>query len=150
MQTNAIYMTIPGDPVAKGRARTATRHLKSGRTYVAHITPEKTERYEARVAIFAQQAMAGRPAAQGAVVLSVRAYFPIPPSWSKKRQQAAREGTEFHTKKPDLDNVIKALKDGMNGVVWVDDCQVVALDGCRKLFSDTPRVEVVVGLIDHA
>lgn len=143
-----VRFTIPGDPVAKGRARSVTRRGKGGASYIAHITPEKTERYEARVAVFAQQAMAGAQPAEGAVSLSVQAYFPIPASWSKKRQQAARDGLEHHTKKPDLDNVIKAVKDGMNGVAWKDDSQVVAMIDCRKLYSDTPRVEVIVGAVE--
>ena len=68
-----ITFTIPGEPVAKGRARAFVR---AGR--VAHYTPDKTERYEARVATFAQQAMAGAKPFGGAVALSVVARFSIP------------------------------------------------------------------------
>ncbi len=134
-----IYFEIPGEPVAKARARAA---VVAGRARL--YTPAKTEKYEARVALFCQQAMAGRAPLAGAVALSVTALFPIPPSWTKKRQAAARAGTELHTKKPDLDNVLKAIKDGMNGIAWVDDCQVVVLRECRKGYSDTPRVLVAV------
>lgn len=107
-------------------------------------TPAKTEKYEARVAVFGQQAMAGRAPLEGAVALSVAAYFPIPASWPKKRQAAARAGTELHTKKPDLDNVIKAIKDGLNGIAWGDDSQVAVLRECRKGYSDTPSVVVTI------
>ena len=131
--------TIPGEPVAKGRARAFVR---AGR--VAHYTPAKTENYEARVATFAQQAMAGAKPFGGAVALSVVARFSIPASWSKKRRQAAMDGLEYVTKRPDLDNVLKAIKDGMNGVAWKDDSQVCVLRECRKGYSDTPRVLVTV------
>ncbi len=57
---------------------------------------------------------------------------------------AARAGTELHTKRPDLDNVLKAIKDGLNGIVWGDDSQVAVLRECRKGYSDTPRVVVTV------
>ena len=100
--------------------------------------------YEARVALFAQQAMAGRPVIAGPVALSVTALFPIPASWPKKRQAAARAGTEQHTKRPDLDNILKAIKDGLNGVAWKDDSQVCVLRECRKGYSDTSRVLVTV------
>ena len=133
--SHQIAFTIPGEPVAKGRARAFVR---AGR--VSHYTPDKTENYEARVAIFARQAMAGALPLAGAVSLSVVARFSIPASWSKKRKQAAAEGREHVTKRPDLDNVLKAIKDGMNGIAWVDDCQVVVLRECRKGYSDTPRV----------
>lgn len=134
-----IKFEIPGDPVAKARPRAA---MVGGHARL--YTPAKTEKYEARVAVFGQQAMAGRPALEGAVALSVTALFPIPPSWPKKRQAAARAGTELHTKKPDLDNVIKAIKDGLNGIVWADDSQVAVLRECRKAYSDAPRVVVTV------
>lgn len=134
-----ITFEIPGDPVAKARPRAA---MVGGHARL--YTPAKTEKYEARVAVFGQQAMAGRLPMDGAVALSVTALFPIPPSWPKKRQAAARAGTELHTKKPDLDNVIKAIKDGLNGIVWGDDSQVAVLRECRKAYSDTPRVIVHV------
>ena len=140
-----ITFTIPGEPVAKGRARAFVR---AGR--VAHYTPDKTENYEARVAIFARQAMAGALPLAGAVSLSVVARFSIPASWSKKRKQAAAEGREHVTKRPDLDNVLKAIKDGMNGIAWLDDSQVVHLVDCRKVYAEQPGVDVIVAGLEVA
>jgi len=131
--------TVPGEPVAKGRARSFVRNGRVG-----HFTPEKTAVFENLVRLAAQSATAGAKPISGAVALSVRAFFGIPASWSKKRHSEALNGFVHVTKRPDLDNVIKAVKDGMNGVVWVDDSQVVILDGCSKSYSDRPRVEVVV------
>lgn len=139
--TVPVIFTVPGEPVAKARAR-ATMVAGRARMY----TPAKTERFEARVALFAQQAMAGKPPIEGAVALTVVALFPVSASWPKKRQAAALEGRELHTKKPDLDNVIKAVKDGMNGIVWRDDAQVAILRECRKGYDAVPRVHVMVEL----
>lgn len=47
------------------------------------------------------------------------------------------------TKKPDADNVLKAVFDGMNGVVWVDDVQACGVV-LRKRYAETPGVTVVV------
>lgn len=134
----AVEFFVPGQPVGKGRPRATVR---AGRARL--YTPAKTEKYEARVALFAQQAMAGRPVMAGPVALSVTALFPIPPSWPKKRQAAARAGTEQHTKRPDADNCAKAILDGLNGVVWKDDSQVVTLS-IEKRYAEVPRVEVLV------
>lgn len=136
LPSTPISFTVPGTPVAKGRPRSFVR---GGR--VGHFTPEKTVRYESLVAHEASFAMAGGSPVEGPVSLFVVAYFPIPSSWSQKRQKAAMEGLEHVTKKPDLDNVVKAVKDGMNGVAWRDDCQVVSLTA-NKEYSDRPRVEV--------
>jgi len=33
-------------------------------------------------------------------------------------------GTNFHTQKPDIDNLRKFVMDALNGVFWIDDCQI--------------------------
>lgn len=133
-----IEFTIPGEPTAKGRARSFVRN-----GHVAHFTPEKTARYEKLVKDAARKAMAGRPPIEQPVYLSVRAFLGIGASWSKKRQAAALAGLERPTKKPDLSNVIKAIEDGMNGIAFVDDSQIVRLS-CSKHWSDQPRVEISI------
>lgn len=44
-----------------------------------------------------------------------------------KRQASAIGGDIKHTKKPDLSNVIKGIKDAMNKIVDHDDARVVEL-----------------------
>jgi len=136
--TYAITFTIPGEPVAKGRPRSFVRG-----GHVAHYTPEKTARYENLVKLAAQQAMAGRLPLEGAVYLVVRASMGIPVSWSVKRRIAAASGTVTPTKRPDLDNIVKAVKDGLNGVAWRDDAQVIELHAIKR-YSATPSVYVQV------
>lgn len=58
------------------------------------------------------------------IAVYVKAYFPIPTSYPKKKRQACIDGTFKHTKKPDCDNVLKAVCDPMNKVVFWDDSQV--------------------------
>jgi len=73
----------------------------------------------------------------------------VPASWSARRQRLAIAGGLMPTTKPDKDNVIKAVYDGCNGVVWRDDVQVV--DGVqRKRYSATPGVRVEAWPIDLA
>jgi Holliday junction resolvase RusA-like endonuclease len=139
-----ITFTIPGDPVAKGRARSFVRN-----GHVAHYTPEKTARYENLVKLAAAQAMdlASSEMIEGAVSLTVRAFFSIPQSWSLKKQRAAALGGVWKTQRPDLDNVVKAVKDGSNKAVWRDDSQVVDLHASKR-YGD-PRVEVEVRVLSY-
>lgn len=132
-----ITFTIPGEPVAKGRARSFVR-----KGQVAHYTPQKTARYENLVKLAAQQAMGERAPTEGGVALIVRAFMGIPTSWSQKKQRAAALGEITPTKRPDLDNIVKAVKDGANGVTWKDDSQVVDVRASKRY--GTPRVEVEV------
>lgn len=132
-----IKFTVPGDPVAKGRARSFVRN-----GHVAHYTPEKTARYENLVRLAAAQAMGTTAPIEVAVCLVVRAYMPIPKSWSMKKKQAAVLDEVLPTSRPDLDNIVKAIKDGGNGVTWRDDSQVVDLIASKRY--GLPRVEVEI------
>ena len=47
------------------------------------------------------------------------------------------------TKKPDLDNLIKGIKDGCNKIIWHDDSQILDMT-LRKFYSEQPRAEVMI------
>lgn len=113
-----IDIHVPGEPVAKGRARVTMRG-----TY----TPKRTRDWEKRAALAAKAAMQGRPPLTGPVSLSVTAAFSIPVSWPKWKRDLACWGRLRHTIKPDSDNLAKIVQDALNGIVWADDAQVVDL-----------------------
>ena len=139
-----IEFFVPGTPVGKGRPRAARRGAG-----VVMFTPEKTADYEALAAATAAAAMAsGAPAAahqllDGPLEAVLEMRFPVPASWSKARRARALAGAEWHTSKPDADNVAKAVLDACNGVVFRDDSQVVILIA-TKAFSEEPGVRVVI------
>jgi Holliday junction resolvase RusA-like endonuclease len=95
------------------------------------------------VKLFAAQAMGGRDLIACAVAVRLAIYCAIPKSMTKKDRQRVERDELRPTTKPDLDNVVKAIFDGMNGVVWKDDVQVVDA-AVSKRFSDNPRVIVTV------
>jgi len=143
-----VRFSVPGEPVAKARARSMPvmrggRPVlgAGGRPIVAHHTPEKTQRYENLVSLAAEQAMDGHGPSLSALRISVLAVFAIPGSWSGRKQRAAVGAPVL--KRPDLDNVVKALKDGMNGVVWKDDSQVAEIIA-SKVYGERPRVDICV------
>lgn len=133
-----ISFIIPGQPVAKGRARFARRGA-----HVVTYTPEKTVNYENLVKMAATAVMNGREPTASPVALSVSLGMQIPASWSKKRRELAAAGTIAATKKPDADNVLKCVKDGCNGIVWRDDAQVVRIH-LDKRYSLTPNAIIRV------
>jgi len=143
--SNVIKFSVPGAPVGKGRPKVSSSGGKFARMY----TPEKTASYETLVALAAQQAMEGRPLLSGPVNVRMAILLPVPASWSKRKQAAALAGLVYPTKKPDADNVVKAIFDGINGVVWNDDVQVCGLN-MTKRYACTPGVEVLVSPIDGA
>lgn len=138
--TIQIAFTVPGEPVAKGRAKFARRG-----SFVATYTPEKTARYENLVKLAAEAAMIATrySVLEGPLELRVFAVRSIPASWSGKKQRLAQAGELIPTTKPDLDNIVKAVKDACNKVVWRDDSQVVDLVA-KKRYGTAPRVEVEI------
>jgi Holliday junction resolvase RusA-like endonuclease len=147
MQGKSITFTVPGAPTAKGRARSFVRN-----GHVAHYTPGKTVLYENLVKMAAQVAMGFSildprkpldPPIDGACELNLTLHMPIPASWSAKKRTAALAGLILPTTKPDSSNVLKAIEDAMNGVVWIDDKQVVD-HNIRRRYSDTPKAIIEV------
>lgn len=136
--TEVITFTIPGEPQGKGRPRA----FRAGRG-VRMYTPAKTEAYEQAVATAGRQAMAGREPMVGPLAVDLMAVVSVPASWSKKRRAAALEGLELPAKKPDADNVAKAIADGLNGIAYGDDAQVVELR-VRKRYGEVPGVLVEI------
>jgi len=55
----------------------------------------------------------------------------------------AVDGVLRPTTKPDIDNLVKGIKDSLSKVLWYDDSQVTELVA-RKLYSDNPRAEVTI------
>jgi Holliday junction resolvase RusA-like endonuclease len=53
------------------------------------------------------------------------------------------EGKIRPAKKPDADNIMKAIADALNGIAYKDDSQIVNVT-ITKWYSDTPRVEVAI------
>jgi len=137
----SLRFTIPGEPQGKGRARIG----KVG-GFSRMFTPAKTLAYEGLVAQMAQQAMAGAPLMEGPVSLSLELLHTIPRSAPKRQRADMLSGRMRPTKKPDADNVLKAICDGMNGVVWRDDVQAVEVR-LSKRFAEVPGVVVTVEAI---
>lgn len=139
---NEVQFVVPGNPVGKGRHKTARRGK-----FLTHYTPEKTANYESLVAHAAHVAMSGRSLISGPVAMELDIRLQIPKSWSKKKQEQAAEGLVAATKKPDCSNVLKAIEDGMNGVVYNDDVQIVKSSQSKR-YSQTPGVVVIVRELD--
>ena len=122
--------TILGDPRPQGRPKFFRRG-----NFVGAYDPKQSRDYK--------QTLAAQLAAQSpefieqgkAVSIYVEFIFARPKSLPKR--------VEDHVKKPDLDNLIKALKDAAKGILWHDDSQVVQLSA-RKIYGSTPMTVIEV------
>jgi Holliday junction resolvase RusA-like endonuclease len=138
--TFPIVVTMLGHPRGKGSVR--RDRMKNG-AFVTHSHPA-SEQYEGNLRIAAAKAMEGRTLIADGIPLRVfiEADFPIPTSWSMKRQREALLGIIRPTVKPDWDNIGK-ICDGCNTLIWKDDKQIA--EGCVvKRYSEKPMLRITV------
>jgi Holliday junction resolvase RusA-like endonuclease len=142
-----VSFVISGHPVGKGRPRTRVVTAR-GHTFASHYTPAKTRKFEASIKLYAQQAMAGRRPIEDQVSLLVIQSFAVPASWSRKQREQALAGNLRPTVKPDWDNIGKAVSDALNGIVYLDDKQIISAR-IEKWYGPQPELEVVVEAAQH-
>lgn len=135
--TEPLTFVVPGVPQGKGRPRFSG---KSRTTY----TPANTKAYEATVGRMALVNMRGRDQFNGPVHMDLRAHMPIPASWNKARKEAALLGALRPVGRPDIDNIIKVIADGLNGIAFADDAAIVSVSGSKVYAAGEPFVCVTI------
>jgi len=111
--------------------------------FVQTYTDNKTRDFEAKVAEAAKVAMGASDPLGTPLKVFLQFTLPIPASVTKKRLKSILDGLEVHTKKPDLDNLIKATIDGMDKIVFDNDSQIVNISA-TKLYGSCPRTDILV------
>jgi Holliday junction resolvase RusA-like endonuclease len=114
-----VAFTVPGRPVPKQRPRLG----RNGNIY----TPKNCREYEKTVGWVARRLF--KSPLDGPVELHVRLYL--------------------NSKGGDLDNYIKAICDGLNGVAWLDDSQVERIMASMCINEVVAeRAEVLVKVVE--
>ena len=131
----ALRFEVQGEPKAKARPRVT----RSGIAY----TPKNTILYENLVRTSFQQYYPDHIPSDCEVEAIITAYFSIPKSASQRKKELMNFGLISPTKKPDLDNIAKAVLDSLNGIAYKDDSQIVSMWVVKK-YSERPRVEVIL------
>ena len=105
-------------------------------------TPSKTREYEKKVRLcWAEQSREGFGAGIP-LQAEITAFFPLPRSLSRKKR-SAMDRTK-HTKKPDADNLAKAILDALNGFAYKDDSMVSVLSVKKINTEGAPHVDVLI------
>ena len=134
----SIEFTIPGRAVPKGRPRMT----KSGKVY----TPAETQKYEYKVMDCFMTAYPNFEKFTQPLWVRICESRAMPTSWSAKMKQ--RMWGEPCGTRPDLDNVMKSVLDGLNGIAFRDDNQIASLHGEKRWDYDN-SVTVIIQPIDE-
>ena len=132
-----VFFNVDCIPIGKQRPK----FRKIG-NFVQTYTPKKTVDFEQQVRKAAEKAMGGMGPLETPVALYCYVRLLPGRSFPKKRLEACLSGLE-RPKKPDLDNVVKAVQDALNGVIYKDDAQIVSLHATKK-YDMNPGVEILV------
>ena len=116
-----IHFTIQSKPIAKARAR----FRKYGKTYDPQEKEKERWQWEAKHQLN-EQGLGPLKLIGGPVNLRVSFVFQTPKNTPKKDMEKLNNGIMmWHDKRPDLDNLIKFVKDCLNQFIYKDDSQVV-------------------------
>lgn len=112
-----------GTPVPKDRPRAT---VINGHAVI--YTPRRTHSFEIDIAVQAREQHPDKRLLNGPISLSVKFFLPYPMSYrTKPKMELVRQGLVVPSKKPDLDNLTKTYLDALNGVLWIDDCQIISM-----------------------
>jgi len=143
---SVLAFTVYGVPIPKGSTKA---FIPKGWTRPI-ITNDnaKTKPWQEAVTSAALEARAGERPIEDPVVLALRFFLPRPMSAPRRVLEPA--------KKPDLDKLVRAVKDGLTrGGVYRDDAQVIRLEASKEFAAGpkdpdgtagVPRVVIEVGL----
>ena len=133
-----LQIVVTGKPVPWARA---------GLSGKRHFTRARPGEWKSLAGFLARAEMGGHPPLAGCMGLKVWAYFPVPQYWPAWKKVLALTDRIRPSGTPDMDNLTKIAKDSLNQIVWIDDAQVVE-EKAEKYYSENPRVEIVVYVLD--
>ena len=135
-----MEIVIYGEPVPQGRPR----FTKTGHTY----DPQRSRNYKQLVRFWVTQHLKkidGFKPYENALCVDLTFYLGIPTSWSKqKRIQAAQGVIRPIVRNGDIDNMVKAILDANNGLLWVDDCIITDLSARKRYTGELARVVIKI------
>ena len=116
---------VPGKVIGKGRPRL---NSYTGVVY----TPTKTKDYESLVEQYFLLKYPRFKTLEGRIKVSIIAYFSIPKATKKSDINEMLDNNISPTKKPDIDNIVKAVLDSMNKFAFKDENQITKLEVEKK------------------
>lgn len=136
--TRSIRVAIPGPPFAWQRARAGK--VRGHVRFFESAEQRSWKAYAGAMMLAARQAAGIQPFATP-VRVRIVARFECPQGEQRKRDPAPER---WHVGRRDADNIAKAIGDAGNGVLWLDDRQVVEIYVAKRTAAQGAAPETVV------
>jgi len=150
-----MKIIIPGKPIAKKRARHASRG-----SFVVTYDPQEKDKKHVRKLMYdlllaemnsdnrVKAFEAGKICRSSVFYVEFVFFLPTNQSDSVSVKNKKLWGIQYASCKPDYDNLEKFYLDCANGVLWNDDSSIIRAKAV-KLYDEKPRVEIVVTASDE-
>jgi Holliday junction resolvase RusA-like endonuclease len=144
-----MELTVYGTPVPKGSARAFAIPGKDGkrpRAVVVSDNKKPLTHWQTQIGNEARVVKLMKPmsAPDFDAAMRVRVQF-----WFNRPKSVTAKTRPHPVVKPDLDKLVRAVLDGLTGIVWRDDAQVIVLEA-RKLYLETPGSEyALITVVDE-
>jgi Holliday junction resolvase RusA-like endonuclease len=141
IKSNIIHLVVLGEPKAQARHR----HFTKG-TFSGNYDPSKSAK-ESFASILQREAP--KEPISAPISLELVFYMSRPRNHyktGKKAEFLKDSAPEYHSGRPDLDNLTKFVQDSLNKIYYRDDsliCQLTA----KKIYSENPRTTIVLTII---
>ena len=114
---------VPGTPEPKGSTKSFA--TKTGKVVTTNDNPD-TKPWQATVASFVRQEIGSAIVyPEGAVRIDLTFVMP-------RRSAEPKRFTPPHTRKPDLDKLVRAILDALSGLIYTDDNQVTCVNSSKR------------------
>lgn len=136
---------VAGIPVPKGSAKAYMRK-EMKLPAVVQSNAERQKPWASAIGYAAQQAGV-KMVASGPIALGVTFFLPRPRSHfgtGKNAGTVKLSAPIYHTAKPDLDKLLRCVKDALTGVAWKDDAQVAVIVNLEKKYDVQPGAHITI------
>ena len=131
---NKVFFEIKGEPLVKGRPR-----FKKIGNRVATYTPKRTAMFENLVKMTASKHF--EKPFEGPIAIELVFLMPRPQRLVWKTKPMPECPCD---KRPDADNLTKAITDGLNGIAFKDDAQIAEQHVYKRYHSGDEGPKTIV------
>jgi Holliday junction resolvase RusA-like endonuclease len=126
-------IVIQTKPIPQARPRFYIRH-RGLKAFIGAYDPKKSKNFKEVVAWHAKIK---------AMEVGLKEPCQDPIALEIVFQMGKPNGSRYHTKRPDLDNLVKSVKDALTGIIWKDDAQIIRLTAEKRYGQEMVVISVM-------
>ena len=130
-----IELFVNGKPRTAG-SKSAFFNKKTGKIIVAPAGKYQKPWMEMVRWAAIEKGYNGKFILEGAIKLTIEFTFRRPKSHFKKNGELTKSAHPYHTTKPDLTKLTRAVEDALTGLIWIDDSQIIVQATLKRYMTN--------------